>query len=148
MRHVVLAAVVLLAGPSVAQAGSTDGLTVPIDQARILRIPRQAASVIIGNPSIADITIHDSRTLVLTGRSYGVTNLVVLDNDGEVMLDDSVLVSSVEDHSVRVYRQDVRTTYSCSPICAPKVVIGDDLGAFSVAVDQVKQHDGLSQPAN
>lgn len=148
MRPFVLAALVLLAGPSVSHAGSTDGLTVPIDQARILRIPRQAGSVIIGNPSIADITIHDARTLVLTGRSYGLTNLVVLDTNGEVVLDDSVMVSSVEDHSVRVFRQADRTTYSCSPVCEPKVTIGDDMISFSKAVTQVQDHDKLSQPGN
>ena len=144
MRHLVLAAVLALSGPSLALAEG--GLTVAVDHARILRIPREAGSVIIGNPSIADITIHDARTLVLTGRSYGNTNLVVLDGAGEVVLDDSVTVSGNEDNSVRVYRQALRSTYSCSPNCEPKVVIGDDSDAFSGAIGQVMSHDSLSTP--
>ncbi len=67
MRHLALATLVLLAAPSFANAGSGDGPVRPIDQARVLRIPRKASSVIVGNPSIADITIHDARTLILTG---------------------------------------------------------------------------------
>jgi Flp pilus assembly secretin CpaC len=148
MRLLALAAVLAFGAPSFAHAESADGLTVPIDQARILRIPRQAGSVIIGNPSIADITIHDARTLVMTGRSYGITNLVVLDTAGEVMLDDSVVVSAAEDHSLRVYRQGSRQTFSCAPTCEPKVAIGDTLAAFESVTDQVKAHDALSQPSN
>ncbi len=148
MRHLVLAAAVLLAGSAVAKAESGDGLTVPIDQARILRIQRQAASVIIGNPSIADVTIHDARTLVLTGRSYGTTNLVVLDSEGAVLLDDSVVVSANEAHSLRIYRQEARTTYSCSPTCEPKLAIGDSIMDFSTTLNQIQSHDSLSQSAN
>lgn len=148
MRLLALAAVLALGAPPLAHAESVDGLTVPIDQARILRIPRQAGSVIIGNPSIADITIHDARTLVMTGRSYGITNLVVLDTAGEVLLDDSVVVSAVEDHSLRVYRQGSRQTFSCAPTCEPRVTIGDDPTAFGSAVDQVQSHDRLSQSSN
>ncbi|WP_279481031.1 pilus assembly protein N-terminal domain-containing protein [Aureimonas sp. SK2] len=146
MRHLVLAAVLVLSGASFAQAEGGRGLTVAVDHARILRIPREAGSVIIGNPSIADITVHDARTLVLTGRSYGNTNLVVLDASGEVVLDDTVVVSGNEDNSLRVYRQASRSTYSCSPNCEPKVVIGDDADAFSSAVGQVGTHDSLSTP--
>ena len=148
MRHLALATLVLLAAPSFANAENGDGLSVPIDQARVLRIPRKASSVIVGNPSIADITIHDARTLILTGRSYGVTNLVVLDADGEVVLDDSVVVSSNEDHSLRVYRQEARTSYSCSPTCEPKVAIGDNIMDFSAATEQVAKHDSLSTGGN
>jgi Flp pilus assembly secretin CpaC len=148
MRPFVLAAIVALAAPTSAQAESTNGLSVPIDQVRILRIPRQAGSVIIGNPSIADITIHDARTLVLTGRSYGITNLVVLDTAGEVVLDDSVMVSSDESHSLRVFRQAERTSYSCSPACEPKLAIGDYHIPFKVAVEQLEDHEKLSQPGN
>lgn len=148
MRHLVLAAALVLSGPSLAQAEGNDGLSVAVDHARILRIPREAGSVIIGNPSIADITIHDARTLVLTGRSYGNTNLVVLDGDGEVVLDDTVTVSSNEEKSVRIYRQAARTTFSCSPNCEPKVAIGDTTGTYDAVIDQVRAHDNLSTPKN
>ena len=62
-----------------AQEGSGQPITVKANMARILRINTPAATVIIGNPGVADVTIQDPQTLVLTGKSYGTTNLIVLD---------------------------------------------------------------------
>lgn len=122
-------------------------LDVAVDHARILKIPRAAESVIIGNPAIVDVTVHDAQTLVLTGRSYGVTNVVVLDAEGQVVFDDSVTVSSVEDYSVRIYRQAARTTYSCNPKCEPRVTIGDEGESFANAVSQFSQHESMAKSA-
>ena len=127
-----------------ALASDSGRLEVAVDHARILKIPRAAGTIIIGNPSIVDITIHDAETLVLTGRSYGLTNVVVLDASGDVVLDDDVTVTSREDRSVRVYRQASRATYSCSPQCEPKVTVGDDDNAFSRAVGQFQGHESMA----
>ncbi len=136
-RFVSLAiALPLLLGTLPAQAAGGDRLDVAVDHARILKIPSAAGSIIIGNPAIVDVTVHDSQTLVLTGRSYGVTNVVVLGHDGEVVLDDDVTVTSREEGSVRIYRQAARTTFSCSPRCEPKVTVGDEYGSFNNAVEQ------------
>lgn len=124
-------------------AASPSGIDVAVDHARILKIPRAAGTVIIGNPSIVDVTVHDAETLVLTGRSYGVTNVVVLDPAGEVVLDDDVTVTSREDRSLRVYRQASRTTYSCSPHCEPKVTIGDVQESFGQALGQFQSHESM-----
>ncbi|WP_182086079.1 pilus assembly protein N-terminal domain-containing protein [Aureimonas sp. ME7] len=147
MRLLVLALAALTLSPLTARAEES-GLTVEVDHAKILRIPRQAASVIIGNPSIVDVAIHDANTLVLTGRSYGVTNLVVLDASGGIVVDDSVLVSSIEAHSLRVYRQARRTTYSCAPQCEPKIAIGDEDDSYRQAVGQFATHDARATGGN
>jgi len=135
----------LLTVPALAcAAGSAAGeMQVAVDHARILKIPSPAATVIIGNPSIVDVAIHDPETLVLTGRSYGVTNVVVIGTDGEVVFDDSVTVTAAEDHSVRVYRQASRSTYSCSPQCEPKMAIGDNQDAFGQSAAQFAQREGM-----
>lgn len=138
-----LIAASLALGAAPALAEKTGGLDVAVDHARILKIPRAAGTIIIGNPSIVDVTVHDAETLVLTGRSYGVTNVVVLDPGGEVVLDDDVTVTSREDRSVRVYRQAARTTYSCSPHCEPKVTVGDEEGSFARALGQFQSHESM-----
>ena len=66
-----LAAVVLIASPVAARAETGDPINVNVNMARILRISAPAATVIIGNPGVADVTIQDPQTLVLTGKSYG-----------------------------------------------------------------------------
>ena len=128
-----------------AVSASAEALDVAVDHARIVRISEAAGTIIIGNPAIVDASVHDARTIVLTGRSYGTTNVVVLNAAGGVLLDESVTVSSVESHSVRVYRQAARTTYSCMPQCEPRVTIGDDPDAFGSAASQFSQHDSMAK---
>lgn len=127
---------VALACPGAAAADRDERLEVAIDRAQVLKIVRRAETVIIGNPSIVDVTVHDSQTLVLTGRSYGITNLVVLDGNGEAIIDAPVSVTSSEEGTVRVYRQAERVTYACLPQCEPTVTIGDSQRAFTSAATQ------------
>ena len=100
-------------------------LKVVVDRAKVVRIAKPADTIIIGNPAIVDVTIQDARTLVMTGRRYGATNLIILDTDGDPIVDETVVVSSQEDHTVRIYRRAARETLSCSPKCEPTVVSGD-----------------------
>jgi hypothetical protein len=98
--------------------------------ARILRISAPAATVIIGNPGVADITIQDPQTLVLTGRSFGTTNLIVLDAAGNPVADTIVSVVQAQGDMLTVYQGSARTTLACEPICQPTIMLGDDQ-AFS-----------------
>jgi Flp pilus assembly secretin CpaC len=94
-----------------------DVLRVYMDHARVLKLDRPASKVIIGNAKVADATVADARTIVLTGRSFGTTNLVLLDADGNAILDETILVSIDEGNTVRVYRQTDRSVLSCTPNC-------------------------------
>jgi Flp pilus assembly secretin CpaC len=118
----------LLTGPALAEA--TDPISVKVNMARILRISAPAATVIIGNPGVADITIQDPQTLVLTGRSFGQTNLIVLDSAGNPVADTIISVIQGQSDMVTVYLGSARTTLSCEPVCQPTIMLGDD-SAFS-----------------
>lgn len=136
---------VLALGVPAAAEPASSGLTVSIDHARVLKIDHPAETIIIGNPSIVDVSIHDASTLILTGRSFGVTNLVVLDANGDPVVDESVIVNAVETASVRVYRQSQRTSYSCSPNCQPTVTVGDTDTSFAGAAGQFGMREQLSR---
>ncbi|MEP7239869.1 MAG: pilus assembly protein N-terminal domain-containing protein, partial [Devosia sp.] len=85
MLHVRFIAALALAGVVVAApaiGATNEPISITVNMARILRIAAPAATVIIGNPIVADVTIQDPQTLVLTGKSYGETNLIVLDSMG------------------------------------------------------------------
>jgi Flp pilus assembly secretin CpaC len=114
----------LLAGPALAEAN--DPISVKVNMARILRISAPAATVIIGNPGVADITIQDPQTLVLTGKSYGQTNLIVLDSAGNPVADTIVSVVQGQSDLVTVYMGTARTTLACEPVCQPTIMLGDD----------------------
>jgi Flp pilus assembly secretin CpaC len=116
--------------PGAAQAAGNDPITVKANMARILRISAPAATVIIGNPGVADVTIQDPQTLILTGKSFGETNLIVLDSAGNPVADTIVSVVQANADTVTVYMGTARTTLSCQPVCQQTITLGDD-AAFS-----------------
>lgn len=119
MKMLAAGAVALLmsAGTTVAADKNDDIIRVFMNHARVLKLDRAVAKVIIGNSDVADATVADSKTIVLTGRSFGTTNLVLLDTVGNAILDERVLVSIDEGNTVRVFRQTERSVYSCTPNC-------------------------------
>ena len=104
-----------VAHPVLAQ--EADAIRISMDQARILKLDRSVSKAIIGNSNVADVTVADAKTIVLTGRSFGATNLVLLDAAGNAIVDERVLVSLDEEDSVRVYQQTERRVMSCTPSC-------------------------------
>ena len=108
---------VLMATSSPIMAAENDMLRVSMNHARVLKLDRPVSKVIIGNSKVADATVADATTIVLTGRSFGTTNLVLLDADGNAIVDERVLVSIDEGNTVRVFRQTARTVLSCTPNC-------------------------------
>ncbi|NGP17252.1 pilus assembly protein N-terminal domain-containing protein [Devosia aurantiaca] len=129
-----LAAIVVALGlalPMPIQAQDGAPVSVNVNMARVLRISAPAATVIVGNPGIADVTIQDPLTLILTGKSYGQTNLIVLNTAGEPIADTLVEVVQMQAGIMTVYQGQARTTLSCAPVCQPVVMMGDDTGFAS-----------------
>jgi Flp pilus assembly secretin CpaC len=122
--HIVIATVFSLAAictPALAAAQSAP-LSVGIDQA--MRIPLRAAagSVIVGNPLIADVTVVDSNTLYITGKGYGITEIVAVDAIGRTVFQRQIVVSEgTGTGRVRVWRGGQATEMACGSSCSPSV---------------------------
>lgn len=116
LPFVVALAVGALAAP-VPSALAETGIEVIMNQAKIVKLGREADTIVIGNPLIADAAVQDATTIVLTGKGFGVTNIVVLDRDGNPVIDEQVIVSRQTANSVRVYRRADVQTLSCTPSC-------------------------------
>ena len=132
-----VAAIALLATattPGSSVAADADAISVKVNMARILRISSPAATVIVGNPGVADVTIQDPQTLVLTGRSFGQTNLIILDSIGNPIADTIVEVIQAQADLVTVYQGTAKTTVVCSPVCQPTIMVGDDTSFTSTVV--------------
>lgn len=128
-RHMAAAAIALaLASTGQAALAESGPVSVKVNMARILRISAPANTVIIGNPRVADVTIQDPQTLVLTGKSYGSTNMIILDADGNAIADTMVEVVQAQGDVVTVYMGSARTSFACSPVCQPTIMLGDDPG--------------------
>lgn len=97
-----------------------------LNHAKVLKLDRPVSKVIVGNAAVADATVADSQTIVLTGKAFGTTNLVLLDADGNALLDERILVSIDEGNTLRLFRQTIRTVYSCTPACEEHQVLGGE----------------------
>lgn len=124
-----------------------DKIVVHLDEARIIKLPDRATTVVIGNPLIADISVQAGGLAVVTGKSYGATNLVILDKSGAVLTEHDVEVQGSTDKIVVVYRGVNRSTYSCTPECAPRITLGDDTHFFGDALAQVTSRNAQSLAA-
>ena len=72
----------LVAAALGATPAQADTVTVNVDQARIMKLPDRVATIVIGNPLIADAALQSGGILVVTGKGYGSTNLLALDRAG------------------------------------------------------------------
>ncbi|KRB40512.1 MAG: pilus assembly protein N-terminal domain-containing protein [Pseudomonadota bacterium] len=108
------AAATVLAGASQAAAAPT--MTVPIDQSAPVNLPRGTRDVLIGNPDIADVNVLDGGKAVILGKSYGVTNLVVVDQLGRTVMERQIVVSAPAGR-VSVIRGARVDNYACANSC-------------------------------
>jgi hypothetical protein len=131
-----------------APAHAADQISVPLDKARILHLPDRASTIVIGNPLIADLSVQPGGLAVITGKSYGETNFVVLDRAGVVLTEKNVEVTLSNDQSsVVVYRGTDRETYSCTPDCSRSLTLGDAPEIFDKTMTQITSRNSNSQSA-
>ena len=150
----VLAAAVVTAGSGglskVAAEGvsatiSSGRIVVHIDRATIMRLPERTATLVIGNPLIADAVVQPGGIVVITAKSYGATNLVALDRNGAALSDSSIQVVGPADRVVIVYRGIDRETYSCMPSCERRITIGDSTAYFTGNLSQIGSYGAAAQ---
>jgi Flp pilus assembly secretin CpaC len=119
---IVCASIVAMAAsltvPASGLAADEEGMMrVFLNHAKVLKLDQPVSKVIVGNSEVADATVADARTIVLTGKAFGTTNLVLLDAEGNALLDERILVSIDEGNTVRLFKQTERTVLSCTPSC-------------------------------
>jgi hypothetical protein len=133
LRRVVIAAALSCSGVVAfsVDAGAAD-LVVRYDQSQLIRLPRPVSDVIIGNPSIADVTVQGGNLLVVTGKTFGITNIIALDAQRNVIQDQRVVVEAEDRRTLVVHKGSLRETYTCSPTCMPTIVVGDNPAFFDV----------------
>jgi hypothetical protein len=122
-----------------------DAIAVNVDQAKLVRLPSRVATIVVGNPLIADVALQTGGVVVVTGKGYGATNFIAMDRSGEVLVDRIIQVQGPSDKVVTVYRGVERESYSCTPICQHRITLGDGEGYFKSTIDQA---GALSSSAN
>ncbi|WP_336979412.1 pilus assembly protein N-terminal domain-containing protein [Brevundimonas nasdae] len=109
-----------LAAPMAVNA--QDGaLNVEIDRSARVQLRGAAASIIVGNPQIADVSLVDANTMFIVGKGYGVTEVVAVDGVGRTLFQREVVVTGGSTGSVRVWRGAQATEMACGASCTPSV---------------------------
>jgi Flp pilus assembly secretin CpaC len=138
-RAVIFTALILaIATPAAAQIrspGIVSSVTILVDQAQVMKLPDGVATLVVGNPLIADVSIQAGGMGVLTGKGYGVTNLLMLDRSGSILEQKTIEVQGPRD-SVVVYRGTERESYSCMPKCERRITLGDNTDYFAATLGQ------------
>ncbi len=138
----------LLAGISVlpflgGAAAADQVLDVEVDHSRMLTVQASPGAVVIGNPSIADVSLHLDKVFV-HGRSFGQTNLIILDQKGEPIAQFSVMVKHTSESALALYQGTLtgvrRKSYSCWPLCESDMQTGDlpDYNAAIISANSAK----------
>lgn len=116
-----LAAAGLAAGTASIALAQARPLNIEIDSATRVQLRAPAGSVIVANPRIADVTVVDANTLFITGKGYGVTEVVAVDALGRPLFQTQIVVSAGSTGAVRVWRGGDATDMACGSSCSPSV---------------------------
>ena len=119
-------------------------IAVVLDQAKIARLPQGTATLIVGNPMIADVTmLKNNNTMVITGKGFGQTNLIAIDAAGSLVEEQQIQVlPSRACWSCRAGSS--RISYACDPTCMPTVQLGDDDKTFKDVGEQMTARNGYA----
>lgn len=135
-------------GPALmTQAAENETVLVTVDHAKVIKLPEKAQTVVIGNPIVADVTVQKNGVMIVTGKSFGVTNLIALDSAGNMIAESLVRVRAPTENVLTVQRGMERESYSCAPKCQPSVQLGDAQKFFGETGGQATSRNGMASGA-
>lgn len=139
-----LAAGLLPASIAAAQPEALPVVTVLVDNAKLIRLPERTQTVVVGNPFIAEVTPQKNGVLILTGKSFGSTNLIALDSGGALIAETTIRVEASRDATITVQRGMDRESLSCTPNCQPSAQLGDAAKYFDPTTGQADKRRSLA----
>lgn len=86
----------VLASVLCATSAHAQAVALEIDQAKPLRFNAPITGVVVGNAGIADVIVHDSKTLFVIGKSVGSTHVLAVDQRGRTVFSGNVSVRASE----------------------------------------------------
>ena len=132
-----------LGGVSAVPARAAQEIVLISDQSKIIKLPQPPATLVVGNPAVADVTT-DGSSLFFHPRGYGLTNVLALDGNGKKLGDYLVRVIFEDSYSVSMYDPAGRRTFTCRKDCEPNLRIGDEEEFFSGYTGQVSAKNSLA----
>lgn len=139
-------AVSVFAAITTARAGAT--VTVAADRAKVVRIAGEPATVVVGNPMYADVSVREG-ILVVHGKMFGSTNIIAIDADGKELAQFEVNVVGGGTQSVSVFKAGSRYSLNCAGACQSDLQVGDNPDYFDNTLrKQISAKSGLAAKAS
>lgn len=134
--RLVLAAL-LTAAATAAQAQS---MTVNLDQSLRVSLPTPARDIVVSNPAVVDVAMLTPTSLLVLGKGYGITNLMVVDGAGRTIVDREVVVGSSDANRVSFYRGPNVTNYACAGRCERTPLPGEQEAVYKTHAPPYQEH--------
>jgi hypothetical protein len=124
-----------------------DAVALALDEVHTLTFRAPVATVYVGNPTIADVTMIDARHAFVQGKGYGRTNIVALNRDNVQVFNTHVTVTGSEGGgTVTLNRGAQRVTLNCAGgRCEPTPMPGDDQKTYDAASSQAASHQAAAR---
>jgi len=71
---------------------------------KIIRLDRDAASVVVNNPAHASVMLDTPKLLIIVPHQPGATSFTVLDDSGNTIMEKDIIITNVQPKYVRVRR--------------------------------------------
>ncbi len=118
-----------------APAQAENKIRVEADRAKVVSIAGTPSAVIVGNPTYADVSVRSGQ-IIIHGRHFGSTNIIVLDADGSQLANLEVAVERRRPEGVVIYKAGLKNSYNCTPNCESVLEVGDAPAYFENLVQK------------
>jgi pilus assembly protein CpaC len=102
-RRVALAALVICAFATTAHADAREKVRIPVGRSEVVVSNDEVRTVAIAEPKIADAAVGSQRTIVVSGKSVGITTLVVYEEGGKFTVYDIDVYVPNQDKQVALH---------------------------------------------
>lgn len=130
--------------------GALDGATCLVilnDHMRRVRLDRPAGTILVGNPTIADVTVLGKDTVFVSARSIGSTNIIALDENNNEIRTFEVFVREPKTKRVVLRNAGLPEHYQCAPDCLRALTQSDAPAAHNAKATVVNNDITLDQTA-
>ena len=130
----------------VAAAEMDSSITVKADQATLVALEGDPATVVIGNALFADVSLEKGM-IVIHGRQFGTTNVIVLDKDNTELANFELHVVRGGSQNLTIYKAGSAYSHVCAPVCESALQVGDNAEHFNNVNSAMSTKLGLSMGA-
>lgn len=96
-----------------------------VDRAQTYELDEPISSIVVGNPAIADVSVHTRSEVLLFGKMPGSTNVYFFGESGTIVKNLRISVVNPRANVVTLQLGADRYSFHCAPVCEQTLTIGD-----------------------